>query len=286
MILFLTGVPGSGKTLRMMWWLQQKEYQQRPTYSNIDGAGHQPLPNPWYSAPEGSVIVVDEAQFLWPARSHTKAVPDQVSRMDTHRHGGYDFIIATQRPTGVDHHIRGLVTKHEHLRRKAGIEAAVIHRKDEVFDPKDRRDLQTADQETWRFPKELYGSYSSAVMHTAKIRVPSKAKMFGVVLALLATVVVWRGTAAYHSFVESSPEIEVQSESKPDKTRDIFGLGDQLQVGFDDGQRRVIYEPDDGITGCVLTATTCYCIQYGSNQMARNYSRCRNWMARQAPGFQ
>jgi zona occludens toxin len=167
MITYITGVPGSGKSLRAMWWLTQDEYKDRPVFSNMEGErselpkGHACLPVDWQECPDGSVIVIDECQHRWPQRGPGSKTPPEESALDTHRHRGIDFILMTQRPTGVSHHVRGLVGKHEHLKRKAGAQMSFLQVSGEAFNPKYWNETKHLDSKLWRFPKDLYGHYKS-----------------------------------------------------------------------------------------------------------------------------
>lgn len=308
MIHYITGVPGHGKTLRCMWYLEQPEFAGRPVFSNIEGpgftpenptlpAGHSPLPADWRDCPDGCVVVIDEVQHRWPQRGPSKPVPDDVSALDTHRHRGIDFILMTQRPTGVDHHVRGLVGRHEHLRRKAGVQAAVIHRKDEAFDPKDKRELYEADSEVWRYPKNLYGKYKSSVEHTDtyKFKMPAKAKAYAVAIVLLLCFSVFLGFRTVSGFGDEPVEETASSESLESRVSGRIKAS-PASLGSTPGDCNVdsppsncarprspdyyFNEPDrTRVTGCFHQGDTCFCWARDSGKPIRDYTFCMNWMA-------
>ena len=65
MLTLITGVPGSGKSLRAVYELKKALDAGRPCYSDIEGLnmpGVLPAPDDWRTTPEGSFIVYDEAQ--------------------------------------------------------------------------------------------------------------------------------------------------------------------------------------------------------------------------------
>lgn len=273
MIVYLTGVPGSGKSLRTMWWLNKEEFAGRPVYSNMEGPdgegdrpeGHQPLPDDWRECEDGCVIVVDEAQHKWPQRGPSKAVPADISALDTHRHRGIDFILTTQRPTGVDHHVRGLIGKHEHLRRKAGLEASVITMREEAFDPNDAFQVKSADQFIWRFPKDLYGQYKSSVEHTKayKFRMPRKLIVLCAIPATLFTigigVLLNTGLGSFATEQELEQAQQVQQFRPPAPPKPTY--------------QRV---SERRISGCVTSPTTCYCIDDEGYRVIMDDAECRN----------
>jgi len=203
MIYLFTGSPGSGKTLRAIWYLMTmpKEHAWRPIYSNItdlklpDRKVH-PLPESWQTCPKGSIFVMDEAQRIWPAsgKQGLSTKPD-VLALDEHRHGGYDFYLITQHPTLLDSTVRKFVTMHEHLVRASGREMVRVFSKNRVFEVGDARELKAAESAFWKYPKEYYGYYKSADVHVVrKFKLPWGLRLL---LFFLATAILYVG---YHLF--------------------------------------------------------------------------------------
>ena len=196
MITLITGTPGSGKTLRSIWWLVN-EYMKtdkdtgfrRPIYTNINECSLEvePLPDDWRDTPEGSVILIDEAQRIWPSTGRPGVSQnEQIRALETHRHTGHDFILVTQFPTLIDSHVRKLVGKHEHLRRAlGGANASHVHSRNEVFDVKDKNDLKNCDHFVWQFDKKLFKFYKSASLHTVKWHFPKKLRKYVIALLIL-----------------------------------------------------------------------------------------------------
>ena len=89
MLYLLTGVPGSGKTLKVVSMLaKQKDFMNRPLY--VDGIldlkiPHEEIPEgesiqTWQKwAPPGAIIVVDECQRIFRPRPSGSKVPDYVA---------------------------------------------------------------------------------------------------------------------------------------------------------------------------------------------------------------
>ncbi|SAY50693.1 zonular occludens toxin family protein [Neisseria weaveri] len=144
-IVLVTGVPGTGKTAKVVSMMVNDPMFQpdengisRKVFTNINGLklphirvesdGEQyPVSTPetlsfhdiheWIKKPEnhGSIVIIDEVQDVWPARSAGSKVPKNVSWLNTHRHLGVDIFVLTQNPKNIDINLRGLVKKHWHV---------------------------------------------------------------------------------------------------------------------------------------------------------------------------
>jgi len=200
-ITLITGVPGNGKTLRAVWYMQQAIRAGEVVFAsnvnglNIDGVTDFEDPKKWEQLEAGSVLVVDEAQGFF--RASSGAVPSYIQAMETIRHAGIRLILLTQSPLLIHANIRALVGLHEHLVRQNGKELATVYRRSRVMDNvRSEKALLAEDHESWAFPKECYGLYKSAEVHTVKRTLSSKAKR-GIVLAIIAASLVgyaiWNG---------------------------------------------------------------------------------------------
>lgn len=108
MLYLITGVPGSGKTLKMISDLMTRDdLKNRPLYLDgipeVDGQIIPNLPIPegetmqtWHKwAPTGAILVIDECQRVFRPRPSGSKVPDYVAELETHRHKGIDIFIDT-----------------------------------------------------------------------------------------------------------------------------------------------------------------------------------------------
>lgn len=143
-IVLITGKPGAGKTAHMVHLMltdpifKDAEGNPRKVFSNIKELQ---LPHiqvssilseqsasteeklsfhdcyQWIKQPEnlGSILIIDEVQDVYPARSNGSKVPENVSWLNTHRHLGVDIFILTQDPKDIDSRVRNLVGKHYHI---------------------------------------------------------------------------------------------------------------------------------------------------------------------------
>jgi zona occludens toxin len=206
-ITLITGAPGNGKTLLLLWEVERRRLaEKREVYQSgiadlnlpwhqfgeeVDkDRPHMTDASKWNALPVGCIIVIDEAQRLFRARSVGSKVPDYVEALETHRHKGYDIYLVTQGPGLIDSNVRNLVETHKHLMRKFGSTWATIHefkgvRSNVMTSRKDSQESQ------FKYPKEVYSWYKSAEVHTVKRRIPPK------VMLLMGLPVVLLLAAAY-----------------------------------------------------------------------------------------
>lgn len=176
MIGVITGLPGAGKTLWALYWIKAKaEKEGREVF--YSGIADLKLPwteidpEKWMECPPNSIVVIDEAQRVFRPRSHGSNVPKYVSDLETHRHLGIDVFLITQHPMLIESNVRRLGGMHFHVVRKWGGQAATVHEWGQV---KEACDKQRDDSVRHKFayPREVFGYYKSAEVHTHKRRIP------------------------------------------------------------------------------------------------------------------
>lgn len=217
-ITLITGVPGSGKTLKAVWdhlrkdvghvdiaqdeWGNDKRIESK-IYTNINslqvdhdlieiggtwakiGAewkydGNSESLRNWHQwAKPGSKIYADEFQKAWPPRPNGAPVPPDIQALDTHRHMGVDFVVITQNCRNVDRHLLGLVDRHLHVRRVANMPLAVVYEWDHASVSLNYKNSMS--KSPWRYPRMAYKLYKSAELHTKQ-----KRKLPGLVWFILA----------------------------------------------------------------------------------------------------
>lgn len=188
----ITGLPGSGKTLRVTTIIEDAIADGRPVYvcnlNGIDIPGVIPWEDPhaWRDLPPNALLVVDEAQRFFRARRGNVEPPESITAMETIRHDGVWIVLTTQQPTYLDKHIRGLVVKHIHHVRNFGHESANVFEFRECYDDVQSPSLRDQAQfSVWLFPKKNYGKYKSAEVHTVKRGLPKKV-LIGIVCGVAA----------------------------------------------------------------------------------------------------
>ncbi len=178
MIHEITGQPGHGKTLYALYLALQFVKEGRAVYAHgVKDLKYGPTgfialddPRAWEALPDNSVVLIDECYSTFPNRNMATTPPPYVEAMARHRHRGFDFLLVHQQPNQVDPFVRGLVDRHTHVRRKFGMNAAVLKEWD-YSSPNPLKD-EPLRKPLWRYPKAVYDLYTSATMHTVKRRIP------------------------------------------------------------------------------------------------------------------
>lgn len=179
MLYLTTGTPGAGKSLWTIATVEERRKKEsRPVYYyNIKGLTLEwnemtrDQVMRWWELPAGSIIVIDEAQDIFPKGSSTQRPPEHCDMIAKHRHQGFDIYLVSQHPMKLDANVRKDVEEHRHLMRKFGTTWVTVHLWKGVRDNCDKtRKDSIASQ--WRYPKEVYTWYKSAEVHTVRVRVP------------------------------------------------------------------------------------------------------------------
>ncbi|MEN5370361.1 zonular occludens toxin domain-containing protein [Luteimonas sp. TWI406] len=202
-ITLITAVPGSGKTLRAVWYAREAvKLDETVFWSNINGmavVGTFEFADPtrWEELPAGSVLIVDEAQKFFRAGVGSGAnLPSYIAAMEEIRHRGIRLILLTQHPALIHANIRALVGFHEHLVRENGKESAIVYTRSKVIDNvRSDKALAAEDHHSWAFPKDCYELYKSAEVHTFKRTIPRKyirAAIMALAAAAIFGLCVWK----------------------------------------------------------------------------------------------
>jgi zona occludens toxin len=182
-ITLFTGLPGNGKTLRALWQIKvRSEKENRQVYyDGITILDEVALPwikfdaKEWMKLPPGSIIVIDEAQDTFPAKANGSTLPDHYNDLAKHRHFGFDIYVITQHPSLIHNFVRKLVAHHFHSIRKFGMQRSNVWEWQSANDnPEKPSSHKTAILHKFKYPKQVYGWYKSAEVHTVKRSVPMK----------------------------------------------------------------------------------------------------------------
>lgn len=193
MLYLYTGLPGSQKTANMLHFVLNKieekgkgSWSGRPVYFfNIKGMNHPEFQElteeearKWYELPEGSVILMDEAQKLFrPITRKDKEAPKEITELEEHRHSGYDILLTTQHPMLIHTAVRRQVQQHWHLERPFGMKTRALKWEKCINDPDDHFARKDAASESVKVPSSIFTYYRSTVMDTHKKRIPKKIYM-------------------------------------------------------------------------------------------------------------
>ena len=231
MLYLITGVPGSGKTLKMISDLMtRQDLKNRPLYlDGIPEVNDKIIPNlpmpegetmqTWHKwAPTGSILVIDECQRVFRPRPSGSKVPDYVAELETHRHKGIDIFLLTQHPRLIDSNVRALIGHHCHI-AKTNLGVRRMLEWERCADPTLTRDVQSAVKSVYTLDKNAFGVYKSAEEHTKiRTKLSRVVYIFPMVLALL----IFSGWYIYSSWnnrldtmkaEQAKPQIEAQASS-------------------------------------------------------------------------
>lgn len=203
MLYIFTGLPGAGKTLYTLWRVQNDpQLKGREVFYHgipeLTLPWSKAEPQEWEKLPDGSVVVIDEAQKVFPCRPTGSLTPKWIEALTEHRHRGFDFVLITQDATLIDAFVRKLAERHFHLKRPFGLDYAQVHEFHGVSDPKNGSALKQAIVTRFKHPKSMYGVYKSATIHAVKKRVPFKVFL----LPILVIGIAWLSYVIYGNMME------------------------------------------------------------------------------------
>lgn len=303
MITLRTGLPGAGKTALTIHAVKvQAESESRPVYySGIDD-----LKLPWlplgdiskqvesyvdpednsqkfrFTLPPNSIVVIDEAQRIFRPRPTGSPVPPHVAALETHRHGGIDIVMLTQHPMLLDANVRRLVGRHLHAVRVWGMQRATLH---EWSECKPRCDESRADsiRHEMAYPKDVFGLYKSAEVHTHKRSVPMRVWLL-LLLPLLVVALGWWAWGRMFGPVPASvpkaqemtagaiPVKSVPGQAGAVKTASQW-IVERIPVIADAPESAPVYQPLASpkvfpyVAGCVAKASACVCYSHQGTRL-------------------
>lgn len=243
-VVLMTGTPGSGKTLKLVSMMDKEEDVFKPdengvkrkVFTNIKGLKlpHIPVSSKlseqpasteeklsfhdcyeWIQKPEnhGSILIIDEAQDVWPTRSSGAKVPPNVEWLNTHRHLGVDIFVLTQNPKYLDLNLRGLVKKHWHIAaNKLGMRT-LLEWKYCATNPIGQ--AKDAFASIYKLDESVYDKYESAEIHTQNKTRKSKWFYILPVVAILAPLLIfisYKLLKSKYSLPEQTESVQVASE--------------------------------------------------------------------------
>ncbi|MFZ4551883.1 MAG: zonular occludens toxin domain-containing protein [Aquabacterium sp.] len=194
---FVTGLPGNGKTLFAIWAVSQwaKRENRQVYYHGIEILDKAALPwveleNPedWHKCPHGAIILIDEAHKTFPNRPTGSKVPPHVEPIAELRHQGHSLILITQHPMEIDSAVRRRCGRHMNVVRPFGLQKATVYEWPKVKENCDKSN-KDAVATKFSYPKEVFGWYKSAEVHTIKRSIPLRVWLLLLVPVVLAVAV-------------------------------------------------------------------------------------------------
>ncbi|WP_343590353.1 zonular occludens toxin domain-containing protein [Paracidovorax wautersii] len=230
MLYLITGANGAGKTLNTLKWVRERSVKEnRPVCHNgrfeaIEGGELSSWKKvdikDWQSEPDGTIFLVDECHNDLPTRPASSTPPDYVRMLAEHRRRGMDFYLVTQHPQNLDNFVRRLIGSpgwHRHLKRTFGADLVSCIEWSAV-NPNCEKDGsgKSGTVTMIPFPKEVYGWYKSASLHTGKRKIPR-----AVWVALACAVLV--PTLGYLAFTKVYGNVTKQAQALPGAGASVNG---------------------------------------------------------------
>lgn len=186
MLYLITGANGAGKTLNTLKWIRERAVKEgRPVCHNgrfevVEGGElanwRQIDIKDWQAEPDGTIFLVDECHNDFPLRAPSSQPPEYVRMLAEHRRRGFDFYMVTQHPQNIDSFVRRLIGSpgwHRHLKRAFGGDLVSVCEWPAVNPNCEKSGSGKTGTVTMQpFPKEVYGWYRSASLHTGKKKLP------------------------------------------------------------------------------------------------------------------
>jgi zona occludens toxin len=202
MIFFSSGLPRSGKTLWVISYVDRVSKQTgRPVYYHgiqdvkIPGWTELKDATKWMELPAGAMLIIDEAQDVFPLKLTANGIPEFVKQLSVHGHEGIDIFLISQHPMFIDSYPRRLIDTHWHVVNIFGAERATVYQFKGVREQVDKSREGAISRFEWSYPKEYYPLYKSATLHLRKREIPMKLKL----LALVPILLLGLGYYAYSS---------------------------------------------------------------------------------------
>ncbi|WP_350283524.1 zonular occludens toxin domain-containing protein [Nitrosomonas sp.] len=236
-ITLITAVPGGGKTIYAVWHIIKKaveegriiytagipelklpvislsysQIKQWPEREMIEVENPSGIAIPDDERPtrlknitEGSLIVIDEVQYLWPA-SGSKEPTEDIRYLTKHRHHGLEIVLITQSPQLVHKNVLAVVDKHLHI-RKTWAGRQLFEWPEYCATVRAVSSRISAIKKGYKLPKQAYGLYRSASTHIKqKMTVP-------IIVYLFPLILIGTGFFFYRSY--SSVMAKTQSFSE------------------------------------------------------------------------
>lgn len=301
MIYLITGANGSGKTLNALKWVRELQvkdgrsvyyhgFEMKPEKAAEFGwEKFDPLE--WQKLPDGAIMVFDECQDQFPPRANGSKVPDYVNAMAVHRKRGFDFFLITQHPRQLDTFVKSLIGSpgwHRHIKRPFGADMASVLEWSAVH-PQPEKDSSAKNGKVTMtpHPKEVYGWYNSAVLHTGKKSIPRQVYVLAAAAVLVPVMIygavhfLTQRTTGLDKLAATSGGAGSQSSapSKPvDPVTDLLTQYSELIPGFPHTAPRYAEVVQPVLApypaACIQARDSCLCYTQQGTRLPTPYDVC------------
>ena len=269
MIRIIDGKPGDGKTqFTIQTLLKISKNENRPVYYynipelQIPEWIEIEVADQWFKLPDGAIIVIDEAQKIYPLRKAGSDKPPHVSALETHRHKGHDLYLITQDGTLLDIQCRKLCSQYFHLKRVPGTSKVTLTEYTEFTNHNDYHERKKAvSSSLWSHDKKIWKLYKSATVHTKRTPIPKKLLAVPVVFVVCGLLFY----NVYARFTDEERNMTANQEtpgetifiSQPEKTQAQIAIDEKLQY-FEQYRPRIRDKPETAPVYDGLRTVTSY----------------------------
>lgn len=204
---------------------------------------------------QGSLIVIDEVQRIW--RPSASKVPDEIAKLETHRHYGLDFWLISQGPHLFHSNIRLLIGRHIHLVSswRGRMEYEFSECRQNVTSRSD------AVQRPYKLPRKLFGLYHSSSLHVNQTHRKPLA-FYGLIASML--VVIWLVYHIYNRFQQRTPvaietAYNIDIAAPPDTSGNQPGGAGGAVSRNTPIVKASLQKTETKVHGCVRTPEWCRC---------------------------
>lgn len=311
MITLITGLPGSGKTTYLMSEaLKIKDRIVAFSGINLTAKGKALgflEVQTWNEAPDGAVVVVDEAQRVFRPTQVGKQIPKEIAELETHRHRGIDIILVTQHPMLIHSNVRALVGRHIHIRRdKYG--RVFEYEWSEIADIKSKTALAAGNAKPYKLDRSAHDYYVSTVQVQDERHRFSKKLLYAKILVGLMVVSVpfvaygvWQGlvkkpvevdvVGTVSDDVVKMPEPPKLAEKTKTPEEQIAELKQKEMMMLSGGHEAAVYSEAKltgvndfpRIAGCVKMSDSCHCYTQKAEVVDVSRKQCSEYVKNGVP---
>lgn len=316
-ITLITAVPGAGKTIYAVWYIIKKAVEEGrtiytaaipelklptirkgykdlrtwPEREQIEVANEyqqdlpeDEIPTRLLNFQEGSLIIIDEVQNLWPS-SGSKEPPEDITYLTKHRHHGLEIVLITQAPQLVHSKVLAVVDKHLHI-RKSWFGRQIFEWPEYCSTTRAVSSRLSAVRNSYKIPTQAYGLYRSASMHvTQKMTVPTFAYMIPIIIIFVG----YFAHKSYNAVMDRAKpqETTIISETKaaeptkaPAPEKPLQPAQPSQPVPASTPVRSVTYVVSDQVdwskvSACVYNKNQCVCYGHKAERLVIPDASCR-----------
>jgi len=245
MLTLVSATPGSGKTLKCVELIYDALNRGHVVYSNIlgllvpgvikidtdtdwrdldgfkrtmPGTEHLPI-SVFYDEAHEHQGFCDPALITLTDKQKIKDVQDIGRSLSMHRHFGFDIYLITQHPSKLAKFVITDIGRHLFLRRVFNMQRSTIYEFPEahVYVTKSVRD-DAVNKTIWKFPKHLFGTYTSTETNTHKTNIPPKFLYMAAIFLVFIIYIVYRiyGMSFFNNDKKTDPAVSTTEQVKLD----------------------------------------------------------------------